>query len=113
MSDAAPVSGIHHLKIVVSDLQASLSWWQDVTGARRNPDFDHRTADGQLFAHLLEIPGVGPYLELRLDPAAAAAVGSLDPITFAVDMTASRMVFSSGLAGDVLQAQLAVGDEPA
>ena len=85
MSDMAPVSGIHHLKIVVSDLHASLSWWQDVTGARRDSDLDHRTADGQLFAYLVEVPGVGPYLELRLDPAAARAVAGLDPITFAVD----------------------------
>jgi len=85
MIGPAPISGIHHLKIAVSDLQASLSWWQDVTGARRDPELDHRGPGGQLFACLMEVPGVGPPLELRLDPAAARAVAGLDPITFAVD----------------------------
>ena len=85
MSEPGPVSGIHHLKVYVGDLRASLSWWQDVTGARHDPALDHRAADGRLFAYLVEIPGIGLYVELRLDPAAAKAVAGLDPVTFAVD----------------------------
>lgn len=84
----ALISGIHHLKIPVTDLDASLSWWRDVTGARRDETLDHRTPDGKLFGCLMEIPGVDPYLELRLDPAGAHAVAGLDAVTFAVDTRA-------------------------
>jgi catechol 2,3-dioxygenase-like lactoylglutathione lyase family enzyme len=81
----ALISGIHHLKTPVTDLNASLSWWRDVTGARHDETLDHRTPDGRLFACVVQIPGAGPYLELRLDPAGASAVAGLDPVTFAVD----------------------------
>lgn len=98
-TEPALISGIHHLKVFVSDLQASLSWWEATTGARRDPALDHRSADGQLFAYVVEIPGVAPYLELRLSPAAADAVAGLDPVTFAVDTLADLERLSAGLDG--------------
>ncbi|WP_216898389.1 VOC family protein [Nocardia alni] len=76
--------GIHHLKVFVTDLAADLAWWEALVGARREPSLDHRTAAGDLFGCLVRIPGVAPYLELRLDPAAAGRTAGLDPITFAV-----------------------------
>lgn len=85
MTERPLLSGIHHLKVAVSDLPASLAWWEAATGARRDPALDHRTPDGELFACIIEIPGVSPHVELRLDPAAATATAGLDPVTFAVD----------------------------
>jgi catechol 2,3-dioxygenase-like lactoylglutathione lyase family enzyme len=99
ITEPAPISGIHHLKVFVSDLAASLSWWEAATGARRDPALDHHSPGGQLFAYLLEIPGVAPYLELRLNPAAADAVAGLDPVTFAVDMRADLERLSARLDG--------------
>jgi catechol 2,3-dioxygenase-like lactoylglutathione lyase family enzyme len=56
MTEPALISGIHHLKVFVSDLAASLSWWEAATGARRDPALDHRSAGGQLFAYVVRHP---------------------------------------------------------
>lgn len=78
------IDGIHHLKIAVASPDDSLQWWHDVTGARRQPELDHKTPSGDAYAYLLQIPGLGPRLELRHDPPAARAMRRLDPVTFAV-----------------------------
>ena len=79
------LSGIHHLKLPVSDLAASLDFYERAFGARRIPAADHRReSDGALYAYILEVPGLGTLLELRLNPARAAAHALFDPITIAV-----------------------------
>src|ERR1700722_12599529 len=42
MDDRKPrISGLHHLKIAVSNLQDSLDWYAKVFGAIRRPQYDH------------------------------------------------------------------------
>ncbi|WP_164835798.1 antibiotic biosynthesis monooxygenase [Actinacidiphila soli] len=77
--------GIHHLKLPVSDLDRSARWYTEVLGARRLTELDHRRPDGTLYAVILDVPGLGTLLELRLDPATAAALGRYDFLTLAVD----------------------------
>jgi hypothetical protein len=72
------------LKIPVTNLQRSLTWYETVLGGVRQPHFDHLLPDGTLFAYILEIPHLGCPLELRLAPGMAANIRGFDPIVFAV-----------------------------
>jgi catechol 2,3-dioxygenase-like lactoylglutathione lyase family enzyme len=78
------ICGIHHLKFPVHDLAASLAFYERAFGARRIEAFDHRTADGTLYAFILDVPHLGTHLELRLHPEAAAAQERFDPVTLSV-----------------------------
>ncbi|MFI1801351.1 antibiotic biosynthesis monooxygenase [Streptomyces sp. NPDC020379] len=77
--------GIHHLKLPVTDLERSARWYGDVLGAHRLTELDHRRPGGTLFAVVLDVPGLGTRLELRLDPVTATAVEGYDFLTLAVD----------------------------
>jgi catechol 2,3-dioxygenase-like lactoylglutathione lyase family enzyme len=76
--------GIHHIKLPVSDLERSTEWYGAVLGARRLTELDHRRPDGTRFAVILQVPGLGTNLELRLDPATAGALDGYDFLTLAV-----------------------------
>jgi len=82
------LSGIHHLKIPVSDLATSLGWYERVLGARRVPQFDHITGDGRLFAYILDVPGLEMAVELRDEPTYAERLRGFDPVVFAADLLA-------------------------
>lgn len=82
---ATPIlNGIHHLKFSVADLDRSLAFYERAFGARCVEAWDHRHADGSLYALILEVPGLGTHLELRLDPIQAARQAGFDPVTLAV-----------------------------
>ncbi|MCJ2135585.1 VOC family protein [Methylobacterium sp. J-026] len=76
--------GIHHLKFPVADLDRSLAFYACALRAQRIEAWDHRHADGTLYALILEVPGLGTHLELRLDPIQAARQAGFDPVTLAV-----------------------------
>jgi catechol 2,3-dioxygenase-like lactoylglutathione lyase family enzyme len=82
---APPYAGIHHLKLPVTDLERSSRWYAEVLGTRRIEALDHRRPDGALFAVILDAPGLGTRIELRLDPATAAALAGYDFLTLAVE----------------------------
>jgi catechol 2,3-dioxygenase-like lactoylglutathione lyase family enzyme len=77
------VAGLHHLKLPVSDLDASLAWYERVLGAVHLAQFDHVDDDGQRYAVIVAVPGVDVPLELRWAPDAAHAIGGYDPVNFA------------------------------
>ncbi len=76
--------GIHHLKFPVADLAVSLDFYERALDARRIEEYDH-VLNGLLFAMILEVPGLGTLLELRLAPDAAPRHAGFDPITLLVD----------------------------
>lgn len=78
-------SGIHHIKLPVTDLERSAEWYGAVLGALRLTELDHRRPDGTLFAVVLDVPGLGTRLELRLDPTTAIALEGYEFLTLAVD----------------------------
>jgi catechol 2,3-dioxygenase-like lactoylglutathione lyase family enzyme len=78
------LNGIHHLKFAVGDLDRSLAFYERALGARRAAAWDHVHADGTRYAMILEAPGLGTRLELRLDPEQAARQRGFDPVTIAV-----------------------------
>lgn len=77
-------SGVHHLKFPVSDLDTSIEWFTRALCASRIERFDHRGSDGELFAVMLDLPGIAFPVELRHAPDAAAAVAGYDPVTLGV-----------------------------
>ena len=77
--------GIHHLKFAVSDLDRSLSFYTRILGASRLPKLDHVNAGGQLYAIIMEVPGLGTPLELRLNAEHAAKQKGFDPVTLNVE----------------------------
>jgi catechol 2,3-dioxygenase-like lactoylglutathione lyase family enzyme len=79
------VDGIFYLKLAVSDIDRSVEFYEAVFGAKRRVDDDHFTPDGFLFAVMLDVPGLGTLLQLRLDPAAAAAHGKWNPVALRVE----------------------------
>ena len=82
---AATLSGLHHLKIFVFDLEASLDWYQRVFGADHLEALDHLDSDGARYAVVVNIPGLPVPVELRWAPAAAKALRECDIIVLAVD----------------------------
>ena len=79
------LSGFHHLKIPVVDLDVSLDWYQRVLGARHLTGLDHVDGDGARFATILEVPGLPVLVELRWAPRAAHALRQCDLIVLALD----------------------------
>jgi len=77
-------TGVHHVTIPVTDLQASLSWFETCLTAKRLERFDHHDEGGVVFAVILQLPGHGPIVELRVDPTVANAVTGYMPVAFGV-----------------------------
>jgi len=78
------IVGVHHVKFPVTDLDASLQWYETVLKAKREPRFDHPGKDGKRVAVITFWPGLDVPCELRLAPKAAKAVDGYDPVTFGV-----------------------------
>jgi catechol 2,3-dioxygenase-like lactoylglutathione lyase family enzyme len=94
----APVMGIHHLKLAVTDLDRSLLFYEAFLGAERIPAADHRRSDsGRLYAYILEVPGLGCMLELRLNPEQAERHRLFDPVTLAVKDRRALEVWDAAL----------------
>jgi catechol 2,3-dioxygenase-like lactoylglutathione lyase family enzyme len=80
---AAPrLKGLHHIKLPVTDLDTSLSWYQRVFDAEYQAQFDHYDHSGTRYAVILQLPGVDIPIELRWAPDAAAATVGYDPVHF-------------------------------
>ena len=94
MSDAPVLDGIHHLKLPVSDLQRSLTWYQDRLGYLVMKEF---VEDGQLMGIAMTHPNGGPDLAIRLDPERARVSAGFDyfaigvPGQDAIEMLAARL----------------------
>ena len=90
--------GVHHLKLPVADIDRSLAFYERVFGARRIPEADHRRADdGSLYAYILTVPGLGTFLELRLNPDRAGRHAGFNPFVLSVTDRASLDAWSAHL----------------
>lgn len=82
---APNVTGIHHFKVPVSNINASLAWYTQVMGAQRIPELDHINSSGVRYAVELQMPSLGKTnMELRLDAQQAQTQQGFDPITWGV-----------------------------
>ena len=85
LENRPPLRGIHDLKFAVSDLDESLRFYERALGAKHVPELDHIRDDGIRFAAVVDVPGLGTVLQLRLDPERAARQARFDPLAIAVD----------------------------
>jgi catechol 2,3-dioxygenase-like lactoylglutathione lyase family enzyme len=77
------LAGIHHVKIPVTDLARSTSWYAEVFGLRVSMEFPD--ADGVIRGVAGDAPGLGDtQLTLRVNPKAAEGCRDFDPVSFAV-----------------------------
>lgn len=91
------LQGVHHLKFPVTNLERSLAFYERALGGSRKAAWDHHHKDGTRYAMILEVPGLGAYLELRLDPTQAGAQRGFDPLTIAVQDRAALAAWSRHL----------------
>jgi catechol 2,3-dioxygenase-like lactoylglutathione lyase family enzyme len=78
MSD---LSGVHHVKLPVTDLERSRDWYTSVLGLTVDIEF---TEDGVVRGLALSDAARSVHLALRHDPARAAAVAGFDLLALAV-----------------------------
>jgi catechol 2,3-dioxygenase-like lactoylglutathione lyase family enzyme len=77
------LSGIHHVKIPVTDLDRSVEWYRQVFGFAVTMEFPE--ADGAVRGVAGTVPGLGDaQLTLRVNPEAAKGCAGFDPVSFGV-----------------------------
>lgn len=71
MTESAPgIAGIHHISITVTDLEASLDWYERLLGANRVPmKFPHYECEDTGYAELLIEPRSGVVVGLHTNAA--------------------------------------------
>ncbi|KAJ7766978.1 Glyoxalase/Bleomycin resistance protein/Dihydroxybiphenyl dioxygenase [Mycena maculata] len=81
-----PTLSIHHLKIPTGSLSTKLEFYTTILPFTHLAHFDHRHADsGDLFAVIIQHAPTALLIELRLNPAQAAAQRGWDSITWGVE----------------------------
>ncbi len=88
------LDGIHHIKIPVTDLDLSRSWYESRLGYQLEIEFvEQGTLKGISLVH----PAGGPRIALRLDPERSASLGDFDffsigvPDKAAIELLAERL----------------------
>lgn len=79
----AVLTGVHHLKIWVSDLERSRSWYEKVLGLEHHTSFQDE--DGVIRGMSFTVPGAAFQIALRENPDLARALFDADP--FALQVT--------------------------
>ncbi len=80
-SIAPLVTGVRHLKIWVSDLARSRTWYEQVLGLQHQISFED--SDGVVRGMSFAVPRAGFEIALREDPQRAAALHDADPFALA------------------------------
>jgi catechol 2,3-dioxygenase-like lactoylglutathione lyase family enzyme len=83
----AALTGVHHLKIWVSDLERSRSWYERVLGLEHHTSFEDE--DGVIRGMSFKVPGAAFQIALRQNPDLARALFDADP--FALQVTLSGL----------------------
>jgi catechol 2,3-dioxygenase-like lactoylglutathione lyase family enzyme len=75
------ISGIHHLKLPVGDLDASRDWYRRVLGFEVTIEFEE---DGVVRGLAIARDGLAPQIALRHDPERAKALSGFDALALLV-----------------------------
>jgi catechol 2,3-dioxygenase-like lactoylglutathione lyase family enzyme len=77
------ITGIHHVKLPVSDLATSQAWYERVLGFQVTLEFEDE--DGVVRGVAGSIPGLGEVgIALRQNPKAAKGFAGFDPVSFGI-----------------------------
>lgn len=80
------ITGVHHVKVPVSDLERSRAWYETVLGARVTKEF--ADDDGVVRGVATALPGSGNNppvaVALRRNPEVARGIGGFDPLSLSV-----------------------------
>ena len=119
MTSAPALTGIHHVRLPVSDLAVSRRFWEDVLGYAWDFDFP---GDGGPAAVALRHPDGGPNVVLWPDPVLARASGgfvwfgiglpSADAIEALRDELDSRSIPHGGVQGAFVDIKLPFVETP-
>ena len=88
------ITGLHHVAILVPDLDQATAWYERVLGAKGLSAVDHRDATG-VFAVILEVRGMPGVLQLRRTDAPLPE--GYDPLTLEVADDAALTEWTSHL----------------
>ena len=95
MTDAA-ITGIHHVKLPVSDLPASIAWYQRVFGFQVEVEFPDENDVVRGVAG--SVPGMGATgLALRENPEVARGIDGFDPVSFGIADKAAAEAWATRL----------------
>jgi catechol 2,3-dioxygenase-like lactoylglutathione lyase family enzyme len=75
------ISGIHHVKLPVSDLPRSRAWYHDVLGFETAIEF---VEEGEVKGVAIRRDGCQPQIALRQDPERARALAGFDALALLV-----------------------------
>lgn len=75
------IAGIHHIKLPVSDVGRSRSWYQRVLGFHTEIEF---VEDGEVTGVAVRRDGCQPQIALRQDPDRARALSGFDAVALLV-----------------------------
>jgi catechol 2,3-dioxygenase-like lactoylglutathione lyase family enzyme len=92
--EAPALSGVHHLKLPVTDLARSRAWYESRLGYRVTIEF---VEQGTLMGLAMSHPNGGPDLALRLDPERAVAAAGFDYFAIGVPDKAALEVLAARL----------------
>jgi catechol 2,3-dioxygenase-like lactoylglutathione lyase family enzyme len=85
-SQPPPILGIDHLKLPTSSIAPKLAFYKGILGLTHLSQFDHRHADThELFGVILQHTPTSLLVDLRLNPAQAAAQRGWDAVTWSVE----------------------------
>src|ERR1700758_3128666 len=79
-----PVQYIHHLKFPVTDLDRSVTFYEQVFDAQELTKLTHKDDNGEVYARVVQIPGFQPMVELWISAASAKDQAGYDFLTLAV-----------------------------
>jgi catechol 2,3-dioxygenase-like lactoylglutathione lyase family enzyme len=89
------ITGIHHVKIPVSDLDRSREWYERVLGLE--PHLYFEDSDGVIRGVEMRRTGCEPAVALRVVPEKASSLAGHDPVAYLVEDEASINAWAAHL----------------
>ncbi|KAK4555559.1 hypothetical protein LTR86_007312 [Recurvomyces mirabilis] len=86
MERPPPLTKINHIKLAAKDIRTTQMFYTEIMGCAYVPEYDHKTAQGELFASMVKLQPEGRdfIVEIRHNEAQAKTQEGWDPITWGV-----------------------------